>query len=136
MRFTLSTALVKQLRVVQAQSGYTDEVIEKEDAFLLDPGLGPAWYLTSDGRVLVDLREWDGRPMREATPDEAVSALVVGAKKTGVGELLNLLPAPPADAQTCQLCQGRHYVTLPEGAEAARHKKWLCPKCSGRGWIR
>src|SRR5262245_12100215 len=110
MRFTLPQAIIDALRAVQAQRGYTDDVIEAEDAFRLDPGLGPAGYLAEDGRVLVDFRDWDGGPVREATSEEAVMALVVGARKTGVTELLTLLPAPPPGAQTCPTCQGSHYV--------------------------
>ncbi|WP_437944237.1 hypothetical protein WMF27_15715 [Sorangium sp. So ce281] len=37
-------------------SSWQDEVEDKYDAFLLDPGMGPMTYLTSDGRVLEDLR--------------------------------------------------------------------------------
>jgi len=126
MPFALSDSVVEQLRAVQARRAHTDDVIEQNDAFLLDPGLGPALYLTSDGRVLVDYREWNGSPVREATPEEAIIALVIGARKTGVAELLSLLPPPPADAQTCPICQGTHY---------AGEQKWMCPKCSGRGWL-
>jgi hypothetical protein len=135
MRFTLSAQLVAELRAVQAQRGYTDEVIEQEDAFLLDPGLGPAQYLTADGRVLLDFREWNGSPVREATPDEAVSALVIGARKTGVVGLLALLPRCPPDARTCPFCLGTHYVPAPAGADRVEQRQRMCPHCSGRGWI-
>jgi len=36
------------------------EVEDSEDAFLLDAGMGPMTYLTSDARVLWDHRSWDG----------------------------------------------------------------------------
>src|SRR5262245_7273659 len=35
------------------------EVEDKYDAFLLDPGMGPMTYITSDGRILHDYRTWD-----------------------------------------------------------------------------
>jgi hypothetical protein len=129
MRFSIAPSLLEQLRAMQAPCGYTDDVIEGNDAFLLDPGLGPAFYLTSDGRVLVDMREWNGGPIREASETEALAALVVGAKKTGVVALLSLLPEPPEDAQSCPLCHGDHYLV-------SQGERWICPKCSGRGWVR
>ncbi|MDB4967282.1 MAG: hypothetical protein JWN44_2971 [Myxococcales bacterium] len=51
-----------RLRDVHTARRYSDEVIERESAFLLDAGLGPVLYLASDGRVLVDSRDWDGSP--------------------------------------------------------------------------
>src|SRR5689334_9808988 len=115
MRFKLSASLLAELRAMQAKRGYSDDVTYREEAFLLDPGLGPACYLTADGRVLLDWREWIEAcgpreewepPIREATADEAVSALVVGAKKTGVAGLLGLLPPRPLAAADCPRCQG------------------------------
>lgn len=63
----------------QAQLAIEDE----HDAFLLDPGMGPMTYLTSDGRVLWDNRTWDGDDISEVSGDDAMATIVVGAKKTG-----------------------------------------------------
>lgn len=71
MRFSIAPLLLEQLRAMQALRGYTDDVIEENDVYLLDPGLGPAFYLTADGRVLVDMRDWDRGPIREATETES-----------------------------------------------------------------
>ena len=57
-------------RFVEGMDQLQDEVENEYDAFLLDPGMGPMTYLTSDGRVLLDMRSWDGEPMHEATEDE------------------------------------------------------------------
>src|SRR5215831_11848356 len=69
---------------VDGMDALQGEVEDQEDAFLLDPGMGPMTYLTTDGRVLKDYRSWDGDGLREATLDEAIATLVVGAMKTGI----------------------------------------------------
>jgi hypothetical protein len=56
------------------------EVEDEYDAFLLDPGMGPMTYLTSDGRVLRDFRTWNGEGIQfETSVDGVIPALVVGA---------------------------------------------------------
>src|SRR5579862_9313937 len=80
---------------VEGMARLQDEVEGGQDAFLLDPGMGPMLYLTADGRVLVDGRSWDGEGPREASDEEAIGALVVGAKKTGIDALLELIPRRP-----------------------------------------
>jgi len=81
---------------VLAMDRLQEEVEKEHDAFLLEPGMGPMRYLTVDGRVLTDGRSWDGAPLREATDTEAIAALVTGAEKTGIRELLGLLPPCPS----------------------------------------
>jgi hypothetical protein len=136
--------LLAQLRAIQSRRGYADDVTEREDAFLLDPGLGLAFYLTSDGRVLVDCREWNevawvgpdkaGESIREATPDEAVSIIVAGAKKTGLTGLLGLIPTHPPAAATCHRCLEERWWPIGTNPESGRSKAIVCPICSGRGW--
>jgi hypothetical protein len=114
-----------------------DEVEQREDAFLLDPGLGPAMYLCADGQILHDGRDWDDQPMREATEDEAISALVVGAKKIRIPELLELLPPSPPGSAPCARCHGLRWLRLhPGGVEPADSTTGnvICFDCSGRGW--
>ena len=107
------------------------EVEDAEDAFLLDPGMGPMTYLTSDGRVLDDHRSWDGEALREAMLDEASAALVVGAKKTGITDLLSLVPACPDDGSRCTRCEGERWdkPLREHGLEL------ICGLCRGRGWM-
>ncbi len=78
MRYLLSDALLAQLRTAGRRLP-ADATVSDQETFLLDPGLGPVLYLTADGRVLRDGRGWDDEPVREATPDEATIALVLGA---------------------------------------------------------
>lgn len=100
------------------------------DAFLIDPGMGPMTYLTADGRVLLDFRSWDGDEVREATEDEAIMALVVGAKKTGVPQLLDLIPPSPNGGSECPMCHGTRWAEpVPNFGSTT-----VCITCSGRGW--
>ena len=51
-QFAVSPALFDQLRAARASSDrYADEVEQRLDGFILDPGLGPAVYLAGDGRI-------------------------------------------------------------------------------------
>ena len=131
MRFQLSETLLAELRACRAHLG-VDPVETEHDAFCLDGGLGPAWYLTADGRVLMDGLSWNGEPLREATEAEALQTIVVGAKKTGIDALLELLPRRPQSASTCTQCDGGRYASgSPESLEVPH---FICPRCNGLGW--
>lgn len=107
-----------------------DEVENEHDAFLLDPGMGPMIYLTANGRILFDERSWDGKPLREGQGDEVVVALVVGAKKTGIVGLLDLLPMRPHDGLQCPKCHGSRWARLAPTFEP----EFVCVLCGGLGW--
>ena len=130
MPFQISSNLIAELESWRDRETEVESAVG-EDAFLLDPGLGPSWYLTREGRVLRDGRLWDATGIREATDDEATAALVVGDKKTGIRSLLELVPSPPAGARTCARCSGSRYLAL--GA-AGWDQGIVCVECSGRGW--
>ena len=83
---------------VQGMDRMQLEVEDEYDAFLLDPGMGPMAYLTSDGRVFWDSRSWDGDGLSEVTGNDAIATIVVGAEKTGIADLLSVLPACPDTA--------------------------------------
>jgi hypothetical protein len=102
------------------------EVEDAFDAFLLDPGMGPMTYLTADGRILLDNRNWDGEGLEyETSMDRVAAALVVGAKKTGIESLVDLIPKLP-DGTPCGECHGTRWFRFPEG-------EIVCPFCLGRG---
>lgn len=109
-----------------------EEVEGEHDAFLLDPGMGPMSFLTSAGRILVDGRNWDGEVLREATEEEAIGALVVGAEKTGIRTLLDLVPSRPMDGSTCPMCSGARRAKLYPAEPLPR---MVCLLCRGRGWV-
>ncbi len=116
---------------VEGMGALQIEVEDREDAFLLDPGMGPMAYLTTDGRVLEDHRSWDGDGLREAMLDDAIAALVVGAKKTGIADLLSLVPPCPDDGSRCPRCEGERWdkPLREHGLEI------ICGLCRGRGWM-
>ena len=119
---------------VEAMSQWQDEVEGKHDTFLLDPGMGPMLYLTADGRVLTDGRGWDGEPLREASDDEAIGAILVGAEKTGIVALLALLPRKPPNAEDCPTCAGARFAKLPTKSADGSEMSFVCWACRGRGW--
>ena len=116
---------------VHSMASWQDEIEEIEDAFLLDPGMGPMVYLTSDGRILEDSRGWDGDEIVEITGDRANAALVVGAKKTGIADLLGLIEPPPVGSKVCARCKG---TRMAEPVEGYGHE-FPCDACGSRGWI-
>jgi hypothetical protein len=117
---------------VDAIMGLRNEIEETHDAFLIYPGMGPMIYITADGRVLKDPRSWDGEgELHEVTDAEAIGALVIGAKNTGITALLELIPCQPPDGQTCTTCDGRRWEELPPGSG----HEMVCSLCNGRGWI-
>lgn len=115
---------------VNGMCSLQDEIEEEYDAFLLDPGMGPMCYLTSQGQVLIDGRSWDDTGIRFAEEDEAIAVLVVGAKKLDAPYLLTLIPEAPPHAQTCPWCDGERRAALYPGME----HKFICIICHGRGW--
>jgi hypothetical protein len=128
---TLSDPARSAASFVRQMNQLQREVEEEHDAFLLDPGMGPMIYLTGDGRVLVDGRTWDGTALREANDDEAIAGLVTGAEKTGVSELLELLPGRPEDGQSCPKCGGGRRAEPVPGCGF----RVVCVLCRGRGWV-
>ena len=102
------------------------EVEDRYDAFLLDPGMGPMMYITSDGRILRDSRTWDGEGIQfETSLDAVIPVLVIGAKKTDIVSLLDLIP-PLETGAPCTTCRGRRWFKIQNG-------EFVCPICHGRG---
>ncbi len=116
---------------VDGMNGLQDQVEREYDAFLLDPGMGPMTYLAADGRIIVDSRTWDGEGITfESSLDMAVVAVVVGAKKTGVSELLAIIPRLDAGS-TCPRCRGSRWAQL----SLANDVEVPCRMCFGRGEV-
>ncbi len=111
-------------------SSWQDEIEAQHDAFLLDPGMGPMVYLTADGRILQDSRGWDGDIVVEVVGYKANAALLVGAKETGIRELLDLLPPAPPGAAVCTKCHGKRMAEPFEGYG----REFPCAECEARGW--
>src|ERR1051326_3399568 len=109
MRFVIPEDLLICLRQRQ-QARPKDETEVREDAFLLHPGMGPALYLTSDGRILKDARDWDETAkIEEGSDNDAVAAIVIGAENWKLQELLGLLPKSPLTSSPCPQCSGSRW---------------------------
>jgi hypothetical protein len=134
-RFCIPDDLVPTLRALRARQRDWRPLIDAEDVVHLYYGLGPAQFLTFDGRVLVDNYDWDGSGAYEVSePKEAWSAVVVGADVFGCPELLRLLPRRPATASDCPACRGAGWHFLP--CADGRQGKVVCwDVCGGLGWV-
>lgn len=109
------------------------EVEEQFDAFLLDPGMGPMTYITADGRILEDMRTWDGNEVVEVTSlNVAIASLAVGARKTGIQELLDLIPSLVGGV-VCPLCHGHRFLALQNAEDQSGGI--ICILCHGRGEV-
>lgn len=132
--FSVSDELVRKLEEAGAGDRIRDPVTKGPlDVFLLDPGLGPATFLTRDGRVVWE-DDWGVAPVAA----QAYAGIIVGAKKTGVRELLELLPDRPDACEDCADCRATGWFDLGDvSPEAPEHPlRFVCPKCGGLGWRR
>lgn len=129
--FKPSAQLIGKLRDIQDLRG-SDDIADTYDALMLDPGLGPPTYLSSDGRIVWDDDIWGV----VGTRAEAFAAVLAGLKKTGVVELRELLPARELASVDCTDCHttgwfdGHDQLKDREGRPAS----FVCPKCAGLGW--
>jgi hypothetical protein len=131
--FDLPDDLVRELAAFRASRAHVDQLEVEHDAFLLDPGLGPATYLTRDGRVLWDDDGWGVK----ATRGYAYVAIMAGVDKTGIGLLRDLLPKRVADAEDCLKCDTTGRFTAHGQLVDVHGKPFLvvCTACWGLGWI-
>ena len=105
-------------------------------AVWLHTDMGPSYFLTRDGRILVTDAFEPSAGARSATDDECVMALVLGARNLSAPELLFLLPQQPASASTCLECSGTRWSRLPIKATDGSDVVVICLVCSGRGCSR
>jgi hypothetical protein len=135
-RFQIPADLMLILRGLQASQRDWRPLIDAEDVVGLYYGLGPAQFLTFDGRVVVDNFDWDETGAYEVTdPKEAWSAVVVGAKVWNVPELLRLLPIRPPNAIDCVQCKGTGWVSWID-AKGKEGRVVCWDRCGGLGWER
>ncbi len=127
--FELKPSLLALLREHRQRRNDGDPIAERYDAFLLDPGLGPAVFLSSDGRIIWDDDGWGVRVNR----GEAFTSILAGVKKTGIAELRTLLPPRPAESADCAECAATGWRTFGDEAQG-KVMSFLCDKCGGLGW--
>ena len=123
---------MSELRAHRDVRGH-DDLTRTYDAFMLDPGLGPPVYLTTDGRVVWDDDIWGVTGTRA----EALASTFAGIQKTGIGRLRDLLPARLSDAVDCANCRatGRFDADGNMVDVHGRHFSVICMTCAGVGWL-
>ena len=129
--FRPSTQLLAALRQLREARG-ADEITDAYDAFLLDPGLGPPTYLTSDGRIVWDDDIWDVAGTRA----DAFTALLAGVRKTGLSELRELMPPRPPTSSDCAECSATGWFDAHGALIDVNGRPFsiVCSKCAGLGW--
>ena len=126
--FEIPENLIPKLRELQKQN-LSYPIVKSEDAVVMYIGMGGEMYLTFDGRVITV--DWmDGYQPNEAkTLSEAAMALVLGAERSNLPELLSLLPSRPPEAEDCLNCKQTGWLNL--GSETLT---FICGDCGGLGW--
>lgn len=129
--FELSTQLIAKLRHVQERRG-SDDIAREYDAFMLDPGMGPPTYLSSDGRIVWDDDIWGVIGTRA----EAFAAIMAGVRKTGLVELRDLLPSRGPSSVDCPECLATGWFDWHGQLKdfVGQSMSFVCPKCGGLGW--
>jgi len=130
--FQLSSVLLADLREYRNVNG-TDALMATRDAFLLDPGLGPSVYLSSDGQIIWDDDGWG----IQGTRREALAAIRAGAKRTGILGLQGLLPSRGDASRACPDCDATGWFdNHGQLADVHGHPfSVVCSTCAGLGWI-
>lgn len=129
--FQPNAALVSELSDYRQAHG-ADDVMNSYDAFLLDPGLGPAVYLSVDGRIVWDDDGWGVT----ATRGEALASILAGVKKTRIAALLGVLPPRPGDSRDCANCGATGWFDAHGQLQDLRVARFsvVCMTCAGLGW--
>lgn len=129
MEGSLAKTTFDSLLEKQTAERTPDPEPEFAGALWLHTDMGPSFYLTREGAVLLT-DDFDNLPPRQATPDERGAGLVLGARNLKCDALLNLLPPMPNNAVRCLRCQGKHWARLHLDLDMLV----MCVDCSGRGW--
>ena len=109
-----------------------DEITEKFDAFMLDSGLGPPAYLSSDGRVV-----WDDDGWRVVgTRADAIASVLAGVRKTGILDLVSLLPPRAPMSVDCAECDATGWFDAHGQFQDVNGRPFsvVCMTCAGLGW--
>jgi hypothetical protein len=115
-----------QLASLEAVNPGLASRLQSDGSLLLYGTIGSAASLLPDGRVWMEFE--DERPgsnaiiSREATPEERIVALVLGARR--MPQLRQHLPIRPASAPDCDRCGG-----------TGDWRSVICLSCMGLGWV-
>ena len=112
-RFSIPDVLLPRFREKQFEQKLWSELVDAKDVLHLYYGLGPAYFLAFDGRVITDDYDFFGPGVgayEVIDPKEAWVAVAIGADVFNLPELLRLLPERPINATDCSECQGVGWV--------------------------
>lgn len=123
------------LRAKQLSSPNPDEVVVEQGVVLLDGGMGPALYIGLDGTIVIWHYMEDESPRITDDLKDIAAALLVGAEKQGLPELLELLPQRPADGVVCELCSGSRWIQVGIKLDKRTPGRIVCVECGGVGWV-
>jgi hypothetical protein len=102
-------------------------VFYDEEVVCLRVFCGHAAYLGTDGRVHYENFGAGKDKVVLTDPRDVASAVVKCAGDIGLPELIDLLPARPANGFVCLLCEGGRW-------ESVGDDRWCCRRCHGLGW--
>jgi len=130
--FELPDHVLSQLRRYRLTQERIDQIEQDYDAFLLDPGFGPAAYLTADGRMIWDDDGWGIAP----SLGRAYGSIIVGAEKMRLPALMDLLPKRPAGTPDCEKCGGTGLIDFGAQVKDVNNNSFSfgCGGCWGMGW--
>jgi len=132
--------------MIQLPVGLFDSLLARQRAGIVEASVaayGPAvwlgtsldatFYFLGDGRVIITSSLDVETPLRIATEEEALQAIVAGSKTLVEAKLLDALPARPPAARDCSRCGGTRWWKM-SGTWTPSAPLLVCPDCSGRGW--
>ena len=123
-------ALLKKLAPLQKRDAKTDPLCRSETAIRIFSDLGAPAYLTLSGDVFQDNGFESSEPFLCYASEEMVGAyLLVGAWRSKLPELTELLPPAPEGTEPCPDCDG----AKPWNASCGERPVW-CRRCGARGW--
>jgi hypothetical protein len=135
-RFHIPYDIIPRLRQLQSRQKWWSDAVDLEDVVHLYYGLGPAMFLSFDGRVITDDSEnfiGAGAGVYEVTdPKEAWVGVAIGADVWGVSELLRLLPERRYGASDCPMCKGSGWIWPTEKRPRGNV---VCWDCGTLGWL-
>ena len=103
--------------------------LRESDGIYLYGTIGSEALLLRTGAVRISRADqWpesDVQTERDATVDERIASLVLGAEKWP--QIAELLPLRPADATNCRECRGAGMIPRPGGV--------ICFTCHGLRWV-
>jgi len=122
-------------RLERARELYPSSLSKDREAVMIHGSLGYGCYFSPEGDIFIE--EYDIGSDEPPTIDRSrlaqIAALVLSSKY--MPQLAGLLPKKPANAPSCEECQGGGRVHQEVFRRAFKSEGLLCSKCFGLGWL-